>query len=705
MKIRIILLSLLSIISLVSCKKVEDSSSITSIDENIKIMLINDDTFETVGGNIIYINPNEGFQFTIKLKEGYEIDYIMGADCNFSAISNWTQTISCDSALYDTSIRVITKRIETFDLFINTISNQGEVIKNTNLSSNLSNKIYINDQVELIATPKEGYCFSGWSYNDYLDNGGNYFSGEPKISFTASQNYEVYANFEEIGTGSISYNYNGGIDSLNRGLVVINYSSMLEHHLRPNTSIGEDISKFGYSLVGWNTKKDGTGEHIGLGSKTFIDEQGATYLYAEWKKDNNPSDFEFFEGTITKYVGKNKTHEIVIPSIIDGIPVTSIASKAFENVDVDIVYLPNSINVINNFAFENSFIKELYIFDNVSYIDELSFSGCNNFKTIHINAKLKPCFTDSIYASKYEIYDRIIINKEKTKNKIVFFGGSSCQMGYQSEITDNMFNNAYEVYNLGIIITINGYPIMEMINPYMKQGDVFIHAAEPYGNVWSGNPIVSDINKQVVYDFETAESIFFIFESNLDMLSHLNMQKYGNFFDFFRNFNGLKINLNKSGGNKSYDSYDSSMDGMPYHNDYGDINMDAPQQDVDKAFNLNYINYNYVGDFNLLGAKEMYTKFIDKGVVTCSTFAPINYRYMYDNYGDSFVDIASNYTDLVRKNLEPEVCVLLSQIDTIYEAKYFFNTDLHLGHQMACEHTKKVISALQVELERKGYVW
>ena len=100
-----------------------------------------------------------------------------------------------------------------------------------------------------------------------------------------------------------------------------------------------------------------------------------------------------------------------------------------------------------------------------------------------------------------------------------------------------------------------------------------------------------------------------------------------------------------------------------------------------------------------------YTKFIDKGVVTCSTFAPINYRYMYDNYGDSFVDIASNYTDLVRKNLEPEVCVLLSQIDTIYEAKYFFNTDLHLGHQMACEHTKKVISALQVELERKGYVW
>ena len=67
---------------------------------------------------------------------------------------------------------------------------------------------------------------------------------------------------------TITYNANGGsLNDANNGV----YTYTNEHHPRPNTSSGVDIVKRdGYNLIGWNTKNDGTGEHIGLGSRYLL---------------------------------------------------------------------------------------------------------------------------------------------------------------------------------------------------------------------------------------------------------------------------------------------------------------------------------------------------------------------------------------------------------------------------------------------------
>lgn len=74
--------------------------------------------------------------------------------------------------------------------------------------------------------------------------------------------------------------------------------------------------------------------------------------------------------------------EIVIPSSVNGLPVTAIANGAFENCNgITAVVIPEGVKYIGDGAFKNcTSLKEVVIPEGVLYIGNEAFSGCTSLK-------------------------------------------------------------------------------------------------------------------------------------------------------------------------------------------------------------------------------------------------------------------------------------------------------------------------------------
>ena len=91
---------------------------------------------------------------------------------------------------------------------------------------------------------------------------------------------------------------------------------------------------------------------------------------------------------ITKYRGTRK--DIVIPSMIEGLFVRSINYRAFADLPVRTVILPDTLEVINADAFRNcQYIKSIRVPDNVDQIGDKAFMGCGNLKEVVLSKSLR----------------------------------------------------------------------------------------------------------------------------------------------------------------------------------------------------------------------------------------------------------------------------------------------------------------------------
>jgi hypothetical protein len=86
-------------------------------------------------------------------------------------------------------------------------------------------------------------------------------------------------------------------------------------------------------------------------------------------------DFEFSQGTITKYVGTSDTVEI--PSSIGGLPVAIIGEDAFkDNATIKSLVIPDSVTLINDRAFQGmTALESAKIGNGVTYIGSSAFYG------------------------------------------------------------------------------------------------------------------------------------------------------------------------------------------------------------------------------------------------------------------------------------------------------------------------------------------
>lgn len=270
---------------------------------------------------------------------------------------------------------------------------------------------------------------------------------------------------------SVTYLPNGGTGEES----TVTYD--LTNHARPNTDTGVDLFfREGYTLTGWNTAADGSGERVGLGSRITPAPGGVT-LYAQWERWTEEASFAWTVvedgAVITGYRGADE--HLIVPAQIGGQAVVGITAGAFEDCAAGRVVFPNTLRWVEDGAFRRCRASTLVLFDNIERIGDDAFTDCA-LRTLFINAVEAPYGygyrKESCYADKVDLL--ILTQGER---RLIGYGG--CAMWYN--LDGAMMAAAFPTYtfvNLGLNGTVNSAVQMQIMGAFLGEGDVLFHTPE-----------------------------------------------------------------------------------------------------------------------------------------------------------------------------------------------------------------------------------
>ena len=490
----------------------------------------------------------------------------------------------------------------------------------------------------------------------------------------------------EKGQYEITYDANGGQPLSGRSDVIkVGYRGT---HQRINTSVGTDLfERDGYTLIGWNTRADGSGLAVGLGSRIEWSE-GIT-LYAQWTSWTDEDCFSYREdagfAVITGYVGKNE--EICVPASLGGLPVRTIAEKAFYRVGCRTVILPYGIYEIEKWAFQDSSLEKLYIYDDLIKVSDYAFEGCAEFRTLQINAIEAPAYSGNYFDTFQDKYDRMLSLKDK--KKIVLFSGSSTRFGYDSALIDEAFPE-YEVVNMGVFAYSPALPQLELIRSCMKEGDILVDSPE-----------FDAANRQFCHQKNLDYAVFAMMESNYDAFALLDLREYTQVFTAFSAYQAARRDMER----KSYEvcaaDYDEDGNAVsePSYNLYGDYVLYRPNAEKEEpvyGLAVNYTVNAFPKETYIASINAEFQKFLDSGVKVYFTYSPRNKFALSE---DSTEEERARLHGYLQEELIVPVISALE--DSLYSGTYLYGTDNHLSTEGVKIRTEKVIRDLKAQLEKE----
>ena len=535
------------------------------------------------------------------------------------------------------------------------------------------------DAVFMLTFP-DGLVFGGCDYGNYSTDTQD---GVTSLTLRAVR-YPCRVHIWTLALeSSIFYYLNGGkfkTEALDGDFYLEGYD--LTHHLRANTAIGTDkIERVGYVQTSWNTKADGSGERIGLGSRVTIQNGENIQLYAEWKKciDERELSYTVEDGQITlnAYLGGTQVEEFVLPATIQGMQVTRIAEGFAENIVGKSLVLPHGLKEVATSAFKRCAFEEITFFDGLEEVTDRSFTH-TSFKTWHINAEQKPVYQkdndNAVFADKM---DRLILNKES--KKMVFFAGCSMSYGLRSERVEKAFDGKYVICNMGVIGGINAAFQLDCITPFLGEGDVFVHAPE----VGSGYQLMSDLNG--------GSRVFVTVEGNYDLLCYTDMSKMIGAFSHFRTYNKNRKEMS-TGGYADYNDH---------YNEYGDIIIPRPYTGENKQFSE--LGYYYEPQFvtkeSMAVLAEKYDAIERRGGKVLFSFSPINLDGLTEEMRSqkSWLQFETAVKDeLTSYGYRP----ISKAEDYLYGGRYFYDADYHLNDEGVDKRTGQLIADIKSVLAR-----
>ena len=662
---------------------------------DITVTVLNGEHYRVSGENKQKVT-SDTVTFEIELDEGYEVVGAFGDGCEISDNLSWQQTVTFKNVRYSSTVQLETKLKDTVPFGAFSEEDMGGIKISSALGASADGEWYFGDMLYIEAQPTEETRFLGWSTQNYLTAGGVLLTENREIVFDTKSEYdysEIYANFRKKSDDANCIIYNLGTGEK----VTQDCTTLIAHHYRANTLTEKNLKDGGYALkdgamlAGWQTED---GSYVGLGSRVTVSDKEPIFLNAIWVDYSPENEFVFDaeSGAITGYTGSAQS--VVIPDKIGGKEVKVIAEGAFKNGSAEVFYIPSTVTSVKPNAFLNcTHLTELYMSDNIYEISDSSFTGCANFTTVHMNAYLNPNYCHDIHAGISDVFDQLILAEGR---KIVLVGGSSVQHGYDYAIIEDMFANEIgqiTAFNFGLTMGISGAIWFDLLEEFLSEGDIYLHAPE----LWSV-PIYTEFNASAltgqVGRIWSYVYTFAFLESNWQLVGNIKINDYCNFFASFSEFNSYR----RSWNGITYAHYFGGGDGRG-----GAI---GPEIGWDANFGLN-------GDLRFDAAypdvirsagTDMYARLAEKGVKVFYTFAPINRVNLYVSYGneDNLYAQAMAHTEKVKTALKGSgATVLLSQYDTIYDGRHFFNTDYHLGTPTRQEHTRKIISAMIEELKNE----
>jgi len=515
--------------------------------------------------------------------------------------------------------------------------------------------------VTLKVTMLDGYIFDGWSTVDYICNANqnSIIKNTETYVFEVNVETKVFVNYSM----RVVYEANGGTTS--DGKTNLDTTFCLSEFKCPSTL--PDKGQFirdGYVLSEYNTKADGTGTAVSLGSKIRSDSSTLT-LYCIWLKTNDASDFTYTKSsniTITGYSGSSK--DVVIPETIEGKSVTTIAAYAFNGLNIESVFIPKTIQKVENNAFNNcSNLTSITIFDSIESINDASFSGCEKFTSIRINA-----VTDMYYVGwitgTYCKTDRLVWAADM--KKFVVCGGMNTLYGIDSAKIDEEIGSDYVVINMGANASVSSAFFFEGMQKWLNEGDIVIWSPEPSSFTLGQTNIMS-------------RAIEFYVCGNYDFLKGIDCSKYDNFFSSLINV----FNSKKSGRTTTWEY------GSINYNCYGDMVTNRNHQERDY-----YYNFNYFGYYDYSRMNEIIVGMKNSGVKVWFTYAA-----MAESGSGLEESILEEYTNNIINTFDVEI---ISDIhDCLIPNVFFWDSEWHLTNEGAAYRTQKLLVDIMTKIEKK----
>lgn len=542
-------------------------------------------------------------------------------------------------------------------------------------------------ELRFALTPEDGYTVTGADFDGCTlerEPGGGVTLVLPGVRYSTA----VRLSVERAGA-SLAYHANGGQRGDGGDPEASVEVPVTPSHLRWNTSTGTDLfQRPGHTLIGWNTASDGSGIQVGLGSRVTPSE--GLVLYAQWSRWTNPALFQWEPlgdgAAITAYSGDERT--LTIPAELDGLPVRAIQTGAFAEAACDTVIFPDTLRTVENGAFDGCTLEELYLFDNLRAVSGYSFSNCENLRTLRVNAASPPVYSGSYYAAFADKFDRLLSLRDR--RKIVLFSGSSARFGYDSGEIDQAFA-AYDVANMGVFAYTNALPQLDLILTCVGEGDVLLHSPE-----------FDAAQRQFCTTANLDGAFFNMIEANYDILSLLDLRRYGRVFTAFSAYLDSREGMEPRSYALSPSDFDEDGNPVdaPSYNEYGDYILYRPNAAGESpiyGLPVDYTVRSFPQSAFIEPLNQEYRRFLDKGVKVYFTYAPRNRLAVSE---DSTPEARQALDACFRERL----CVpVLGDIeDSLVSGLYLYGTDNHLSTEGVALRTKEIITALTAQLEREG---
>ena len=373
----------------------------------------------------------------------------------------------------------------------------------------------------------------------------------------------------------------------------------------------------------------------------------------------------------------------MIPEVIQEKTVTGIAYGAFRNCDMKAVIFPKTMERVTNGAFRDCAMESVTLFDNIISIQNDCFSGCQNLRTLYINAIEAPYGYDyrreSCYADKVDL----LINAQGQR-KIVCYGG--CSMWYNldgSQMVD-AFGENYAIINLGLNGTVNSAVQMQILGAFLEDGDILLHTPE----LSSKTQLLIERNMG-----EDDDKLWCGLEYNYDLLSFVDLRTVSGVLNSFCNY------LDMKNSETTYAQYYTDSEGRHYWDELGCIPfiLEGTEEHLEDVV---YLNPEYINNTVITRLKGYYDGYQERGVRVYISYACVNMDVVPESQRDNVPVMDVLFRQAIEEMNGP---VLISSLeDYLYQSSDFYDTNYHLQTDAAVKNTALWLRDLQAQMELDG---
>ena len=637
------------------------------------------------------LKSGAAYSIYVKAREGYKITGV-------SAGTFENGLFSLSDVIADTEVVFSAKKLAVFS--VNALSadpSKGSVTVRNGVSS-----AYEDSKITLMSVPAEGNSFVGYSRGLPIRDGGVILSKSAQYTFELRDDTVIYANFGKTGVEEIFfedpaahyaapadkwllfYHPNGGINTETGTGVYRTESFSREFYHCPNTPWGSGgFTRDGYSLIGYNTKPDGSGKYYGLGWNVVMPESGTVNLYCVWAKNSDIADFRYKveenRAIITAYTGKDGF--LVIPDSIGSFAVEALASGFLvNNKTVESLYIPASVKTLESKAVVScDRLKSVYFSDTAVSVGNEWYSKCAEFSTVYMLAQRPPSHTKSYSASCAVKFERIQTVKGP---KMIIIGGSNVLEGVITPQLQDKLKKAgydYTVINLGINAADCILFYLEFVSHFVDDKDIIVHCPETHEiGQFGSNEIIT--------------THWSYFEGAYEVLSYVDIRNYANIFGSFGYAN--------SGRNEEHTYEDYATNGYRV-NTYGDFSYPRPQTYekymyiIEKSEADGYGDYGYETAIAFLGntvnvgrLNRAYDMCAEKGCTMLLSFGVLYDKISSPDTQNENSLLQKKYMQTVDERLH--ILRISVPHDYLFSSEYIYDSPFHLNDKGAPIRTDRL---------------